>query len=64
MVLDRIVGLLQEAGSIYFSSSVNQVKAALFYNSNAIGMQLRQGSLSPSAADDGHEESIVTCAMQ
>ena len=41
--LDQIIGLLQKVGSIYFSSNVSQVKAALFYHSNTIGIQSQQG---------------------
>ena len=64
-ILNQIVGLLQEAGSIYFSSNVSQVKAALFYNSNTIGIQSQQDlSTSLSVASDSREGSIITCAMQ
>ena len=66
MVVDRIVDLLQEAGSIYLSSNVSQVKAALFYNNNRTGVAIPQPHprLSSSVVDDNHGESIVTCAMQ
>ena len=65
VVLNQIIGLLQEAGSIYFSCNVSHVKAALFYNDNKIEMQSQQGiSTSPSVENDNRKESIITCAMQ
>ena len=65
-VLDRIVDLLQQAGSSYFSSPVSQVRAALFYNNDTTGVAVRQPAqrLSSSAPSDSREESMVTCAMQ